>query len=645
MRNAVKVLVVDDDKNAGQALSEIVKRLGFKPVRANTPSEALNIARLQTLHAAVIDVMLPKMSGVDVAAEMRNSKFGDSPVVLISGVFKDKSFAAEAMRKTDAVDFLFKPYTVEEITATLKVALAPLLSAEKWSVQSLLTRKVSSPRARARAIEHLDQIKGLDFPYVLSYLLESKVSGNLNIVNNLGEIFGVTLNKGSLADVDSSESRATCILALISNGFLAQEDWEEYQSYGNKKFALEGLVQDGYVSPHAVAVAKHEQILHDFKAICAAPALQLNFVPAEESEELPKHAVRMGELLTVFLFNLAEFFPVEYLADFYAPVLSYPLHLQQTGDDLQSLWKLEMFRGIAGIGEVIERNGTMEELLARFPKAHERVYQCIHLLVLNGWVIFNDLNRAKAMHNMLDRFKKLHSELSTRAPDQVFAYFGAPPNAQRKVLDGILEEFLRSNDPDQISKESHKDLHELCKSLCDIMRDAHDIMTDEVKRAKLFEQQKVTETENVKISNKLTAEGLDLLRKGQFPQALAKIKEAGTKHTTALQYLIQVWAEMKTGAGSNKMRTQEILRALDQMHPEDRKTPYYFMAMGLVKRSLGDAQANSYFERALLLDPQFVEARRELNVAPSAPKKSEKLDIFSGDITAVVSQLFRRKSD
>src|SRR5665213_867647 len=168
MRNSVKVLIVDDDKASAQALSEIVKRMGFKPVVATKPLDALNVVRLQTVHAAIVDVLLPKMTGVELVTEFRRTKFADNPVVFISGVFKDKAFAAETIKKTQAVDFLFKPISVDTLIETLSRSMQNLLSAERWSVQSLLTRKLNSDRERAKAIENLEQIKGLDFPFVLS---------------------------------------------------------------------------------------------------------------------------------------------------------------------------------------------------------------------------------------------------------------------------------------------------------------------------------------------------------------------------------------------------------------------------------------------------------------------------------------------
>ncbi len=645
MRNAVKVLIVDDDRASANVLAEVVKRLGFKPVVTNKPADALNVVRLQTVHAALVDVLLPKMSGVDLVTEFRKTKFADNPVIFVSGVFKDKAFAAEAMKKTDAVDFLFKPFGNDELTESLRRALGPLLVSEKWSVQSLLTRSLKAPRERAKAIEHLEQIKGLDFPFVLAFLLDAGISGHLNIVNDSGEIFGVTLTKGCITEVDSTESQSTAVLALISGGYLAQEDWDAYQANGNKRFPLERLVQEGYVSPHAVNVAKREQIIYDFKSICSANVLQLNFVPQEDGDDTPKHAVRMGELMAVFIFSMNEFFNQAYLTDFYGPTFRSPMAFGRGQDEAEALLRSSVFAPVAGFKEHIDKEGTLDTFINAHPDQVELTYQALHLLVLNGMIQFDDVNKARDLNSSNERYRKLWTELEGRTPDKVFEYFGASATASPSILTNIFEEYVKSNNPEALPKDASPELIELCRNCFEIVKNAHAVMTDDTKRQALFDDQKRKSNENIKISNKLAAEGLDLLRKGQFTQALQKVQEAESRHPTSLQFLIQVWAEIKAGAASDKPRLLVLSKLLDKMPADDRKSAYYFMALGLVKRSLGDASAPGYFEKALQLDSLFVEARRELNAMTAAVPKKEKLDLFSGDITEIVSQLFKRKAD
>lgn len=639
------MLIVDDDKASGQMLAEVVKRLGFKPVLTNKTADALNVVRLQTVHAAIVDVLLPKVSGVDLVQEFRRTKFAENPVVFVSGVFKDKVFAQDTIKKTNAVDFLFKPFGVDELTESLKKALGALLSAEKLNAQSLLTRRFNQPRERAKVIEHLEPIKGAEFPFVLSFLLNAGVSGHLNIVNDTGEIFGVTVIKGAVTEVDSAESQSTGVLALIANGFLAQEDWDDYQVNGNKRFPLERLVDEGLVSPHAVLVARREQIISDFKSICSADVLQLNFVPQEEGEEPPKHAVRMDELFKVFSASLQDFFPPEYLAAFYTGVVKFPVNSGEKPEMLDAVLELPVFADVTDLKVQIQKGATLEQLLSQAPGQQTEIYQAVHLMVLADAITFNDMSRAKDLTSTLERYKKLWAEIQNKTPDKIFEYFGASPNASATVLNNIFDEYVRSNNPEHLPKEASAELKDLCKKCFDLVKKAHGIMTDDSQRVMLFEDLKRQNAEKVKLSNKLAAESLDLLRKGQFQPAFEKAKEAEQAHPTTLQFLILVWAEVKAGAHSNKPRLQDIQKKLESLPPDDRKSAYYFMALGLVKKYLGDPTAAGYFEKALQMDSLFVEARRELNAISQVQPKKEKLDIFTGDITEIVSQLFKRKAD
>jgi hypothetical protein len=245
---------------------------------------------------------------------------------------------------------------------------------------------------------------------------------------------------------------------------------------------------------------------------------------------------------------------------------------------------------------------------------------------------------------MLDRYQKLHDQIKDRTPDRVFAYFGAKPSLGHKEVQKIYDEYARSNDPQQLPKGSPEELIKLCKTCFDIVSNAKDILLDDKRRVELFERLKSESANRLRKSKELTAIGLELLRKGQFQSALEKLQEAEDSQATAMQFFIKVWAQIKAGTVSEKPALQKIYDKLESMPMDDRRTAYYFMALGLVKKALGDASAGACFERVLQLDSSFSEAKRELN-SIAAVKESKKVDIFTGDITEIVSQLFRRKAE
>lgn len=615
--------------------------MGMKPIVAHKSTDALNVVKLQTVHAALVDVLLPKTSGVDLAQEFRKTKFADNPIVLVSGVFKDKTFAAEAIKKTGAVEFLFKPFSVEELTKALTDALSNVLTLEKWDVPSLLTRNLKTSRERAKAIEHLEEIQGLDFPFVLNLLTENDISGHLNIVNDSGEIFGVTIVKGTVANIDSIESQSAGVLSLIARGFLNQEDWDNYQASAARKISLDKLVEDSFVSPHAVDVARHEQILVDFRTICGSKTLRLNFALVETDEEPPGHAVRIQELLEVVKDAMHDFFTEDYLKEFYGSVAKSAI---RSNPEKAHLWKDKSFLGMNVLQDIIQKGGTFEELLKRAGPDRAAILHALHYLVLSQALTFTDSNRQKSQENMVDRYQKVYDELKDREPDKIFEYFGAPPMASAKVVEGIYEEYSKSNSPDKLPSGSPAQLVDLCRKCFNLVKDARDKMLDEKWRQEIVEARKKSSSEKVRQAKDLITQGLEILRKGQFQQALDKLKEAGALHRSSVQLQIQTWAAVKAGAYSSKAQLSDAIKKLESLPKDDRQSVYYYMAMGLLKKRMGDQNAASFFEKALEADPTFIEARRELS-AGTEKKETKKLDIFTGDITEVVSNLFKRKAD
>ena len=645
MKNSIKILIVDDDRASTQAITEVVQRMGFKSVAVAKPADALNVAKLQTVNAAIIDVLLPKMSGVDLATEFRKTKFGDNPIILVSGVFKDKAFAQEAMSKSGALDFLFKPFGAQDLTTALQSSLASQLTTDRWTVQSLLTRQFKSARERGKAIERLAKIRGLEFPFVLSLLTDAKISGHLNIVSETGEIFGVTLSRGAVTEVDSSESQSTGVLALISNGYLAQDDWESFQRSSRRKFSLDKLVQEGLVSPHAVAFAKREQIIEDLKAIFSAGSIQVSFVRQDDVEETSAGVVTMGDLLSQISGALGEFFPLEYLESFYAPVADSRIQITADPGELSATWRLDAFASVKGLREAAERGGTLTEAVADAGEARAALYAGLHYLVLNRYLIFEDAARNSDLAGLIDRYRKMYEQLVDKSPDQIFAYFGGKDRMTPPLVEKIYAEYERSNLPQSLPGDAPAELIDLCTKCFELVTSARAVMVDEVKRGLLFEDLKTKEIEKNRSANELQVKGLDLLRQSHYAAAVEVLLEADKLNPSPLNFLMRTWAEVKSGAINSKERLAERLKKIESLPPEDRRSTYYHMAVGMVRKASGDKAFVASFERALEMDASMSAARRELNAVQAGLQRDKKQDILTGDITSIVTGFFRRKAE
>lgn len=118
-RTTLRVLVVDDERLIADTVAVILSNSGFSAVAAYSGEQALEAARAQQPDIVLTDVLMPKMTGVELGIQIR-SEFPQVRVLLFSG----QAATSELMRKAhdQGHDFeLFpKPIHPEELIAKLK---------------------------------------------------------------------------------------------------------------------------------------------------------------------------------------------------------------------------------------------------------------------------------------------------------------------------------------------------------------------------------------------------------------------------------------------------------------------------------------------------------------------------------------------
>ena len=83
LKNEIKILIVDDDVAFGAGMREALMREGFNPILVHKPEDALSQLKVHAISLAIIDCMLPKMNGRDLAKKMDEEHLG-APTVSTS---------------------------------------------------------------------------------------------------------------------------------------------------------------------------------------------------------------------------------------------------------------------------------------------------------------------------------------------------------------------------------------------------------------------------------------------------------------------------------------------------------------------------------------------------------------------------------
>lgn len=107
----IEILIVDDDKEICEYMETFLTRDGFLVKTLNNPQEAVDEVRTGRYHIVVLDLMMPKVDGIEVLKQIRKID-SDIAVVIFTG-YPSLESAVSSM-KLDAVDYIKKPFNPEE---------------------------------------------------------------------------------------------------------------------------------------------------------------------------------------------------------------------------------------------------------------------------------------------------------------------------------------------------------------------------------------------------------------------------------------------------------------------------------------------------------------------------------------------------
>jgi two-component system, OmpR family, response regulator RegX3 len=135
MADPPTILVVDDEPSYRDALAVSLRREGFLVQVASDGFEALERFDTYRPELVLLDVMLPRMSGIDVCRELR----ARSRVPIIMVTARDAEIDTVVGLEVGADDYVTKPFRLRELVARIRAALrrAPRPEAEEQAAEAI----------------------------------------------------------------------------------------------------------------------------------------------------------------------------------------------------------------------------------------------------------------------------------------------------------------------------------------------------------------------------------------------------------------------------------------------------------------------------------------------------------------------------
>ena len=126
-----RILVVDDEQDVRVFMTTLLETSGFKPIAATNGQEGLEMARRQKPALIIMDIMMPKESGIFMYREVKKDpQLSGIPVIMVSGVSKKTFFHSqglvdeyEGVKMPEPAAYIEKPAEADELLDVIRKVL------------------------------------------------------------------------------------------------------------------------------------------------------------------------------------------------------------------------------------------------------------------------------------------------------------------------------------------------------------------------------------------------------------------------------------------------------------------------------------------------------------------------------------------
>jgi DNA-binding NtrC family response regulator len=115
------ILIVDDEEDFCQTVSDILTHSGFQTVVRQNPVEALELLHVEQIDLVLLDILMPQMDGRQVLTEIVQN-WPEIPVIIITGQAYNVPVAIETAKK-GSYSFLAKPIDLVQLKESVKQAI------------------------------------------------------------------------------------------------------------------------------------------------------------------------------------------------------------------------------------------------------------------------------------------------------------------------------------------------------------------------------------------------------------------------------------------------------------------------------------------------------------------------------------------
>ncbi len=630
MEKKFKVLVVEDDKKFAETLLRVFTEEGYECHVAEKPQTALSLIKVHSFDVALIDCMLPQMNGIDLALKIKEVAGDSLQLYLMSGIYKDKNFSVNAIKKTGAQSFLIKPFNLSDLVQMVNDSFKEVtreLSLKSKSVKGLFLQENLSQNLILGIIGYNPIINGNELPFILNALITYKCTGSLRIGTPQQQIelhlhnFQVSVDSAKMAPNKFKS-------AIMNKGWVLQEDIDTL--HPSDLGALR-LLQMNMISPHACMQIEKENTLQTLAQFFVNDNINVKYTAMRVE---PRRVVFEHSEMESHLYHWTMNSDIHWLKAFYLPHMNSQIRKMNLNQN-----KTQFFPIVAAnknILPIMMKNISVIDYFNESKVDDATATQLLHTMLVFREFYLGDTQLEINYQSHKERLKKLQDSLETQ---NAFERLGLTDRASEQDIKKSYQEMSQSMHPDKLIN-APQEVRTLSLMVYEKIQEAYNQIKNPEKRElylKRFEQQK---KENLQKADLFFDKAITLLSRGDTSEAERVLSDAQTlaPYSPRLK-LLQSWAHLK----NKQVPLPQISRTLSSLPPEEKESTVYMYVKGLMHMASNEMdRAQSSFKNTLAKDPNFMPARRDMMSLSKSEKKGSS-SILNADLKDVVGLFFRKK--
>jgi len=167
------ILICDDDRDIVAALEIYLKAEGYQTFAAYNGREAMEVAARETIHLALMDIMMPGLDGLSATVQLREQY--NFPIILLTAKSEDSDKVLGLTLGAD--DYVTKPFRPTEVMARVKSQIRRYtrLGSIADEPQLLTAYDIALDDAKKRVTQGGEEVSLTPIEYsILKFLLENK---------------------------------------------------------------------------------------------------------------------------------------------------------------------------------------------------------------------------------------------------------------------------------------------------------------------------------------------------------------------------------------------------------------------------------------------------------------------------------------